>query len=608
MKGFEKGIWQGSSRIILGIDIGTTQTAVSFTHLFKGGPQSIHRVSGWPGQEAQKGGSKIPTLVYYDSNNQAVCFGAEALQPETLDTAEDEGWALAQYFKLHLHPQSMRAQDNITLCPLPFGVSLATIYTDFLDYLLQHTQSYFEDHVIDGSKIWRELGPNMVVVLAHPNGWAIREQNFLREAMRNVKWSYGGSCHISFVTEGEASVHFCMSHSNMDSALHPNTDLIVCDAGGSTVDSTAYHVQQTTPTLELKERKASACVQAGGVLVDLECRWYLTKLLRSAGLDEEDVKEYVDAGVKDFELTTKKEFNSPETTHYINFRDTKLTEPGLGIRRGRMALDGSVIENFFSQCVSDVLTSLKGQISGLSPKHLLLVGGFGESLYLRKKLSLAFASYGCEPTIIEDSTSKAAADGAVIWAAKRAVVGRATRVSYGTIVRVRYDPFNPEHRGRKITRGIAGYDGVVGKWSEIIAEGVVLNAQESARRKFIKSYDPERNAYSDLAKYVDEIWAFNGGPGKNPGWVEDKDGNVNPGFEKLCRVEANLSGMRSALQRRQGGDGPYDMLELFLAIQFGGTELSARIEWQEKGVLRTGPASIIPEPVDPPPPGKNMSG
>ena len=40
--------------------------------------------------------------------------------------------------------------------------------------------------------------------------------------------------------------------------------------------------------------------------------------------------------------------------------------------------------------------------------------------------------------------------------------------------------------------------------------------------------------------------------------------------------------MRNALQRRQGSDGPYDMLELFLAIQFGGTELSARIEWQEK--------------------------
>lgn len=59
-----------------------------------------------------------------------------------------------------------------------------------------------------------------------------------------------------------------------------------------------------------------------------------------AGLDEEDVKEYVDAAVKEFELTTKKEFHLPEATHYVNFRDTKLTVSNLGIRRGRMAIDG----------------------------------------------------------------------------------------------------------------------------------------------------------------------------------------------------------------------------------------------------------------------------
>lgn len=64
--------------------------------------------------------------------------------------------------------------------------------------------------------------------------------------------------------------------------------------------------------------------------------------------------------------------------------------------------------------------------------------------------------------------SKAAADGCVIWAAKLAVVGRHTRVAYGTTVRTRYNPKDPEHEGRKVTRGHAGYDGVAGRWSEII--------------------------------------------------------------------------------------------------------------------------------------------
>lgn len=35
-----------------------------------GGSQIVHRVTDWPGQKAQKGESKIPTLIYYDSNKQ----------------------------------------------------------------------------------------------------------------------------------------------------------------------------------------------------------------------------------------------------------------------------------------------------------------------------------------------------------------------------------------------------------------------------------------------------------------------------------------------------------------------------------------------------------
>lgn len=81
-------------------------------------------------------------------------------------------------------------------------------------------------------------------------------------------------------------------------------------------------------------------IQAGGVLVDLECERYLTKLLTNAGLDPDDVKEYTGAGVQDFESTSKAEFDLPDSTYYISFRDSKLAIPKLGIRRGRMALDG----------------------------------------------------------------------------------------------------------------------------------------------------------------------------------------------------------------------------------------------------------------------------
>jgi hypothetical protein len=36
-------------------------------------------------------------------------------------------------------------------------------------------------------------------------------------------------------------------------------DFIVCDAGGSTVDTTLYSVTSARPVLELEEKRASAC-------------------------------------------------------------------------------------------------------------------------------------------------------------------------------------------------------------------------------------------------------------------------------------------------------------------------------------------------------------
>lgn len=40
-------------------------------------------------------------------------FGAEAVTADAKDDAEDEGWELAQHFKLHLHPYELRTKHNL---------------------------------------------------------------------------------------------------------------------------------------------------------------------------------------------------------------------------------------------------------------------------------------------------------------------------------------------------------------------------------------------------------------------------------------------------------------------------------------------------------------
>ncbi|CCO34430.1 Heat shock 70 kDa protein 12A [Rhizoctonia solani AG-1 IB] len=594
MKVFAEGPWSRSPKIILGIDIGTTQSAVAFAYLYPGGPQSLHRVTAWPGQEAQKGESKIPTLVYYDSDNKPVSFGAEALKPEIVEKAEDEHWKLARHFKLHLHPEAMKNKHNLRAQPLPAGVSLMSIYTDFMVYLLKHTKDFFESRIIDGQKVWEDHHKDMTIVLAHPNGWGVKEQNFLRQAAiaANYVSSSKAISQIRFVSEAEASVHFCMFHGDLHNRLKPDTTFIVCDAGGSTVDTTAYCVKTASPMLELEEKKASACVQAGGVFVDGEFEQHLTRILnRIDSIDDEERSEYIQKAVKDFESVAKKEFEDAGRPYRVDLGSgKKFKHEEFGISRGVISLEGGTVETFFDKCVTQTIESVRQQMSGLDPKHILLVGGFGDSLYLRKSLMDTFGSDGCTVNIANDSTAKAVADGAVIWCGKLSVVSRATRMPFGVEINDPYSAREPSHAGRPVHRHDAGYDYVTGKWSQIVGRGVVMHADGAMRESYWRSY---KNPSPRLANFKVTMFAYTA-DGTPNAWLRDPQGNMNRGFEQICEVEADLSGMRQALKRKTGRDGEYYYLDFTMALQFGGTELQAFVEWEQDGETRTGPASILP--------------
>lgn len=66
---------------------------------------------------------------------------------------------------------------------------------------------------------------------------------------------------LEFVTEGEASVHYALAHTQSQAWLTKDTLFAVTDAGGSTVDSTLYECKKTSPELVLEEVCASECVQ-----------------------------------------------------------------------------------------------------------------------------------------------------------------------------------------------------------------------------------------------------------------------------------------------------------------------------------------------------------
>ncbi|KEP49235.1 heat shock 70 kDa protein 12A [Rhizoctonia solani 123E] len=593
MRIFAPGSWNGPPKIILGIDIGATQSAVAFTYLSPGAAQTLCRVQEWPGQPNHKGQSRIPTVVSYNKESKPVCFGAEAIE------SLEEGCTLVRNFKLHLHPPELRDQYDIKLEALPEGLTLNQVYTDFMAYLFAHTKKYFWEHVLNGGKIWQACYEDMTIVLAHPNGWGVVEQGFLRQAAiaANLVNKENACSNLQFVSEAEASVHYCIFHSNLHHGMNKDIRFVVCDAGGSTIDTTAYRVVNESPLLELAETKASSCVQNGGVCVDIEFQKYLSSVLSKIDAPQEFVQDYMLAGMRDFEENVKKEFDGTNATHRINLGAGRKSYEEMGIRLGRLNLPGHTMRAFFDRSVETAVRSIREQMEA-GCQHILLVGGFGESLYLRREVMSRFEGKDCSVTVTNDPNAKAVADGSVIWGAKRSVIARATRKAYGIQVLTPYDQNNVEHRGRKTIVECDGVKKVVGCWSQIVDKDTVVDAKDAIREEYQRLYESPN---AKLGQFTVKVFSYNGVDGNTNTWLTDQNGHIAPGFQEVCQIEADLGGMRKALknnehkQRRNWFQSKkYFHLDFKVAIQFGDTELRAFLEWEKKGATFISPAVIIP--------------
>ncbi|KAB5593090.1 Heat shock protein HSP70 [Ceratobasidium theobromae] len=591
------GEWQGEDRIVVGIDIGTTQSGVAFAFLENGSQQTIHRVTQWPGQQVTSLQSKIPSLIWYNENKEAVAIGAEALLPQIEERAEDEGWSLARHFKLHMHPSNMQTEYNLQLDALPVGVSRLQIYTDFLKYLLKHTKAYFEDRIVDGRHIWEKYRESTQFIIAHPNGWGTREQKFLRTAAVKAELTTEATAraNIRFVTEAEASVHFCMHHTNLGSRLQPGMKFGVSDAGGSTVDTTIYTVISARPPLKLEEARASACVQAGAIFVNAAAEKHIHDTLVNGDVDEEDVKDYTKRGVDDFEKNLKRNFHDATEDKSIEVAGPRVNYPGLRIRRGRMTLPGeldrAVVKSIFDVCVDKIKVSVGQQMQGMDVAHLLLVGGFGDSPYLRQVFKDQYEPSGCQITLANDSTSKAVADGAIIWSTTDSVAGRAPRFSYGIETSIRYNPATPDHRGRDVIPSADGNDKVHGIWSLIAPKDVTLDTRAVARESFSRAFSTPN---PDLDNFEIPLFAYS--KARALTWMRERNGRLADGVQPSCVISANLASLGGALEPRIGTNGAmYWRLYFEVCMRFGGTEFEAFLEWEEGGGVRTSDAEIVPD-------------
>ncbi|RXW25677.1 hypothetical protein EST38_g183 [Candolleomyces aberdarensis] len=176
--------------------------------------------------------------------------GAEAAREGIYEIATDEGWVKSEWFKLHIRSKrATKADANITskLPPLPSSKTVIQILSDFMRYLLKCAKAYIQDTHANGRDLWESVEKDIDYVISHPNGWEGYQQTQMCEAAVMAGLVSDSEKdkerRITFLTEGEASLHYAIRNGLPSGALENGEGVVIVDAGGGTVDVSAYRKQ-----------------------------------------------------------------------------------------------------------------------------------------------------------------------------------------------------------------------------------------------------------------------------------------------------------------------------------------------------------------------------
>jgi hypothetical protein len=108
---------------------------------------------------------------------------------------------------------------------------------------LRCASSYIQDTHANGAKLWASVKDQIFFVLSHPNGWEGAQQAEMRKAAVLAKLipnTTAGHARLSFVTEGEASLHFSVHNGLPMGVMEDGEGVVIVDAGGGTIDISSY--------------------------------------------------------------------------------------------------------------------------------------------------------------------------------------------------------------------------------------------------------------------------------------------------------------------------------------------------------------------------------
>ncbi|KAG5935630.1 hypothetical protein E4U59_005507 [Claviceps monticola] len=382
-------------KLIIALDFGTTYSGVAycFANQIDAKPVAI---MNWPGNRGISA-PKIPTILEYsDEDPTGFRWGA------SVNKSSDSIVAI----KLLLDPKQQRPLDLLAthtrteLKALPKAP--IEIAADFMRAIYEHAleeiasavpKAYMDicqkEFVLSVPAVWSDAAKNATLKVN------LLKRLLTRGSIQAAELA--GIESITVVKEPEAAALYSIK--SLEFSIKKNDAFVVCDAGGGTVDLISYEVMAVAPQLKLKELAPGTGGMAGslglndGFAAAVEelvgdDQWLKLKMSKAWSIAE-----------KQFDQEIKKSFRGElDVEYYVNFPMASLREDeDGGLVSNTWRLTGLVLSRIFEPLIAEIIEMIDYQVQEVRLKRpekdisgILLVGGFGSSHYLMKRVKQHF--------------------------------------------------------------------------------------------------------------------------------------------------------------------------------------------------------------------------
>ncbi|GKU05179.1 unnamed protein product [Fusarium langsethiae] len=369
-----------SDTIIVGLDFGTTYSGVAWAYSRQ--PDDIALVTNWGAQLRNCSDlGKVPTQILYDGENMkhwGYCIPADETP--------------LKWFKLLLlrdHDITEEMVNYSQICDTralleDTGNDVVTVVAHFLGEIWKHATT----------SILKALGPELLqksrfhVVITLPAIWPPYAQQRKKKAANMsgiLDARSSGETTLGFVPEPEAAALATLKDFANRSTIKPRDTMVICDAGGGTVDLISYEIESVDPFV-VKECVKGDGGLCGAVFLDQN---FLNLIKEKTGprpwrfVSKLEEKKFLN---DEWEHTIKDQFGKSIGRAWLvclpencSFQDQR------GKRRKTLELTPDDLLTTFDPVISKIEALVRRQTDairdkyGKPAKYICLVGGFGQS-------------------------------------------------------------------------------------------------------------------------------------------------------------------------------------------------------------------------------------